>query len=826
MVLFGQGTPLATTVQTQQGNYIKTITYKKPTSQGSVDITEPKNASIYMTYYDGLGRPIQKIAHKQSGNGNDILTHIQYDAFGRQVKDFLPIVNGRTLDYHTIDSSTVSSYYSASAFPTMEITNTPFSEKHFEFSPLNRVFKQAAPGDDWAMGNGHEVKFDYQTNLDQDKVRLFGVELLTDYTPSLIDNSIFYDQYALYKTITKDENWQNSDGDNHTTQEFKDKEGRVVLKRTFGTSMVDNSLVNVAHDTYYVYDDYGNLTYVIPPIVDLNQAISNNILDGLCYQYKYDYRNRLIEKQLPGKQREYIAYNSQDLPVATGPAKYPWGGNEWGWLISKYDAYGRVVYTGWIGMDVNDTQRLDFESQLSTNWWENFKKGDTVTVDGVEINYTNSTFPTAFKLLTVNYYDNYDYVNAPSLPSTVENQPILQNPKTLSTGSWIRVLNNPTSIDAEISYTLYDAKGRVVRTNENNYLEGYTRVDSKLDFTGKTVYTFTYHKRTESVDEIIVKDTYEYTPQDKLLLHKQQINNLSEELIVKNDYDDLGQLITKQVGGEDITNFVGLQKVDYLYNIRGWLKSINNVDNLVESNAPTDLFAFKINYNTIENAVNHQVKELYNGNISETFWRTNSDNVLRKYGYQYDDLNRLNVAFYQKPNLVMPVTNMYNESINYDKNGNITNLRRNGDFDFDDQSSALEIDHLNYSYDTNNKNQLMRVDDSSNSNLGFKDGTNTGDDYGYDVNGNMTSDNNKEITSILYNHLNLPIEINFHGGNKIKYLYNANGQKVSKTVTIDAVETVTDYLNGYQYTNNIMNFFPHAEGYVNVTYCSACQWAY
>ncbi len=51
----------------------------------------------------------------------------------------------------------------------------------------------------------------------------------------------------------------------------------------------------IAHDTYYVYDQFGNLTYMIPPLV--NNTASQ--LDGLCYQYKYDHRNRLLEKKLP-----------------------------------------------------------------------------------------------------------------------------------------------------------------------------------------------------------------------------------------------------------------------------------------------------------------------------------------------------------------------------------------------------------------------------------------------------------------------------------------------------------------------------------------------
>jgi len=41
---------------------------------------------------------------------------------------------------------------------------------------------------------------------------------------------------------------------------------------------------------------------------------------------------------------------------------------------------------------------------------------------------------------------------------------------------------------------------------------------------------------------------------------------------------------------------------------------------------------------------------LYNGTISQTFWRTAGDDIKRKYGYQYDGLNRLTNAVYMRSN--------------------------------------------------------------------------------------------------------------------------------------------------------------------------------
>ena len=274
-----------------------------------------------------------------------------------------------------------------------------------------------------------------------------------------------------------------------------------------------------------------------------------------------------------------------------------------------------------------------------------------------------------------------------------------------------------------------------------------------------------------------------------------------------------------------------LQKVNYTYTIRGWLLGINDVANLnigAPASDPKDLFAFAINYkDTVANNVGGTIVPLYNGNIAETSWRSDTDNVLRRYGYSYDKLNRLTTSVYQKPGNAVPVTNMYNESMRYDKNGNIKELKRNGDYD-SNIYAAVQIDHLEYGYKSGNPNQLLTVTDHTNSPKGFADDsitdpTDASVDYAYDSYGNMISDENKNITSIIYNHLDLPTEINFGTGNKIQYLYDAVGQKLRKKVTEGTTETVTDYLDGFQYTDTKLDFFQHAEGYVKVTQCSACE---
>ena len=119
-----------------------------------------------------------------------------------------------------------------------------------------------------------------------------------------------------------------------------------------------------------------------------------------------------------------------------------------------------------------------------------------------------------------------------------------------------------------------------------------------------------------------------------------------------------------------------------------------------------------------------------------------------------------------------------------------------------DAVTSVKIDEMGYTYQPNS-NKLAKIVDYSNSTQGFKDSTtNTVDDYQYDLYGNMTKDNNKGITNITYNHLNLPLQVTFSATQKINYIYNAAGVKVKKEVTNGSTITTTDYLaGGFQYSN-------------------------
>ncbi len=753
-----------------------------------------------VTYFDGLGRPIQQRAIKASPNQKDIVTHITYDDLGRQTKEYLPFESNAAVGGYTTVNITndINAYYKntyADDFTGVATANiNAYAEKVYEDSPLGRVLKQGAPGTAWKANptsdSDHTIKFGWEANTANEVVRfevVFANPANTE-APSLAKNN-HYGAGELRVTTTKDENWTVADGNNHTTKEYTNKQGQVILKRTYNES--------IAHDTYYVYDDFGNLTYVIPPKVDVSDGVSATELAELCYQYIYDGRNRLVEKKIPGKDWEYIVYDALDRPVFTQH------GNQRGvntgktyncWDVTRYDALGRIAYTGVMINNVNRRLLQSRTTNANDPLYET-KQGTEINIAGTMVHYSRNTYLSSSmtKVYTVNYYDTYSFDKGLlSTPTTVLGQAVTTNTKSLPTGTKVRILGTNDWIT---TVTYYDIKGRPIYiASENEYLHTTDIIETELDFTGRALQTKMSHTKGSNA-AIVTIDTFKYDHMGRVTQQTQKINSQDEELIASNTYDALGQLIAKNVGG-------GLQQVDYAYNVRGWLKGINDVDNL-----GSDLFGFKISYNNPENGA----IALFNGNISRTEWKTQNDNKKRFYNYHYDALNRILTAGYNTELSDEP--GWFNVSnISYDKNGNLLTLNRAKK---GSPSAGAAMDYLTYSYDTGNK--LVQVEDQWTNAGGFEDGSNTGNDYEYDVNGNMTKDHNKGISSITYNHLNLPETVsisNNQGTGTITYIYDATGAKLKKIVTEGGSVTNTEYAGNYVYKNNTLEFFNQPEGYI------------
>ena len=130
----------------------------------------------------------------------------------------------------------------------------------------------------------------------------------------------------------------------------------------------------------------------------------------------------------------------------------------------------------------------------------------------------------------------------------------------------------------------------------------------------------------------------------------------------------------------------------------------------------------------------------------------------------------------------------------------------------------LAIDDLHYAY--NNGNQLKKVSDATTYSVGYNDRHTSAnvDDFEYDTFGNLIMNRDKDIQTVVYNHLNLPVKVTFGHGASLAYTYTANGTKIEKTATDSQSVTInTEYVDSFQYTQGVLDFFPHAEGYVKAT---------
>ncbi|MFC7346452.1 DUF6443 domain-containing protein [Chryseobacterium zhengzhouense] len=766
-------------------NYVQSRTYLEPVTVS--DSTAKQIRTVQ--YIDGLGRTKQIVNVKSTPLQRDVITHIPYDNYGRHLLDYLPVPQSNTLNGALI-SNPLSNATQTNIYGSEKI----YAEKIIENSARDRIKQQIQVGSDWS---NKPIVYDFGQNEPGDQIKHF--EVVTTWIDGSTNSSIQLlpnSSQSLYKNAVTDE-------DGNKTIEFKNMQGQVIVVRKV-LSATENA------DTYYLYNKYDQLVFVIPPLASIAN-IDQDTLNNLCYQYRYDGKNRLVEKKLPGKGWEFMVYDKADRLVFTQDEVMRPSGK---WLFTKYDKLGRVLYTG---ITQGEGSRIATQNMIANNLIVENRDSLGFTKNGQRIFYTNDHFPYLETVLSVNYYDSYPAGTPGFTPTLAGNVAITDNftenvsTKSLPVASYVKNIEDDNWTK---NYTWYDNKGRAIATHSINHLGGYTKTESQLDFSGLAKQVVTKHKRLDTDTEHIITENFTYDHQNRLLTHTHQVNGNAVEYLAQNEYNELSQLKTKKVGGVSAGN--GLQTVDYTYNIRGWMTGINDPNNLIGG----DLFGYKIKYNQVEGQQTPNndfsglsVQPKYNGNIAEVDWRTNTtagDN-LRRYGYVYDGLNRLLAGFYQKD--TNPFAKEYFEKIDYDLNGNITNLKRSSSTD--GNTTAGLIDNLTYHYNyAATGNRLNSVTDSSTDYRGYPD--TSGIAITYDLNGSMINHLDKNITEIKYNFLNLPIKV--VQGKTYMYSYRADGTKLQKQNRKLNTVKITDYLDGFQYEKfnsdpSILKFIPTSEGY-------------
>ncbi len=781
-------------------NYIRTFT---PIHDNTTTTPPEHNGLDYdqwnetIQYFDGLGRLSQTLAVKASAAGTDIVQPVVYDDFGRQKQAYLP---------YTIAQEGTNGPGGYRADPIAELEDFygfyhpgdaafAFAEKDYDGSPLNRVVEQYPPGADWRAGNGHPVSFDYGTNA-SNEIPILGVQSDHD-----LEKTGFYLAATLFKNTIADENGVQS-------IEYKDKQGQVLVKNTYRPGLPSPLT------TYYVYDDFGDLRYVIPPEAALwvknhgpgtiGHISTNPTIQQLCYYYQYDDRRQMAIKKLPGAEPVYLVYNKRDQLVLSQDGNMRENDE---WLFTKYDVFNRPVMTGIFVSQASLTQYgMQVFVDTDTDYYETFNgTGDN--------GYSNNAFPdittTGCQIHTLIWYDNYDFLELNGITSGayafdasqitfnyLEDEQESTHTKGMVTGTMTSILPNPeitlpAGTDPLYSVFYYDDYGRVVQTISDNHLGGQDVVSQLLNFTGDILLTKEAH--SNGVDNIVILNQYEYDNGKRLTTTTHQVNSQSPVTLSHQKYDELGRLRRRYLHGNSGN---ALQTLNYAYNIRSWLTNINDVSALGD-----DMFAMQLNY---KSAAHPQ----FNGNIASMQWNTERFGS-HTYQFFYDGANRITNAY----------TANHTTSYSYDKNGNIMTLSCEGRYG--ESTSYGNIDALTYAYNGNQLQSVHDLTDYNHQNNGFSDnGSFSGTEYQYDLNGNMISDLNKRIDTIHYNHLNLPDQIDItptSATQEVNYLYNAVGQKLHKATRINSTPaTTTDYVGSFIYEDGVLQSILTPEGRVVV----------
>lgn len=752
----GYNTTPLTPALSQNQNYIVTYTPRQAFSSGE-DLSSKTAGEVMQSvqYFDGLGRPLQTVQTKGSpGADKDIVIPIEYDAFGREARKYLPYAStSKDGSYKATGPGDQLSFYQSppAGVPTIP---SPYAQTVFESSPLNRVLEQGAPGNPWQpysaaiTGSGRTVKEEYSTNTatGDRSVRLFRADAGTVAEQRTLSSPGNYGASQLYLTITKDENW--TIGKIGTTEEYKDKEGRVVLKRVWESESVRLS-------TYYVYDDFGNLSFVLPPGSGADGATPDQAKQDLwCYQYRYDGRNRLVEKKVPGKGWDLMVYNKLDQLVLT---QDPLQRINHQWIVTKYDALGRVIITGlWNAGSLISRATLQDSIYAAAQWDVRDPANNTTQNPS---GYVISSYPAPSSFLVLNYYDDYTFPGAtvfgPAAPNTSLGQSA--QVKGLLTGTRVNVLHTGTLL---LTANYYDSKGRVVQSKSQNHLAGTDIVDNTYSFTDELLTSVRTHTAGGQTTTIANRYTYDHMGRRTESRQSTGAANAPEVLLSKLDYNEVGQLKSKAIGD-------GLQTLNYAYNERGWMRTMTSSSNL---------FYLDLRYNTPDSGTPQ-----FNCNISQMQYLTTkvSQPGYKTFGYTYDKLNRLTVAASTQGAL--------DEQISYDQMGNITQLVRGG-------TGGGTLTYSGYE-----GNQLKTV-------TGY-----SARSYLYDANGNARSDGmGKNIT---YNMLNLPRSVTSGTTTVATYTYDAGGNKLKNTGT----DGTWDYVKGIVYKDNAIDFVSTEEGRVKLT---------
>ena len=736
--LTGNGLPLRFASVSRPGTYTVEASYSGKASKimsGSVTIAGTDTANWIKTktfldaagtsfltdvaYYDGLGRPVQRIAVGASPvSGRDVVEYVEYDCMGRSDSvSYLPFpAPAGNVGKRLPDPRTVQTAYYGQKFAGSEDRHYAYSKNTYDGAGL--LATSSGPGESSAA---HPVRYTYRKNVAADGVKKYVVEgNRLKYAGPYPEN--------LLKVKISEQAGLPSDQQSES-YEYADATGRIVVRE-----------IRAGDDrrfTYYVYDDLGRQRFVVPPVLDdLIGSVAypdQALISKYGYYMEYDGYGHVITQCVPGAEPVYNLYDRRGRLAMTQDGQLR---DVDLWAFTKYDLYDRPVMSGVYHGGTLEYHRGALQDQTV------FGESRGTALHG----YTDVTYPVVEdprNVHVINYYDDYGWqsgnAHAFSEADALDGD-LREEVVGLQTGTKVKVLG--IAGDQWLTtVTYYDREYRPLQSVSDLFPAGKEIVSNAHDFSGKVIQT---RVRQDVGGETCLYDKwFDFDTQGRLLRVRQRIDGDAngEVTVASYTYDELGNVKTKGIHGDaDVTA--------YEYDIAG-----NGIGE------ESSRFSYKL---WLDKSPAAGWEGRHDGNLACVTWGNDASGNRKGYRFSYDRFGQMTSArFLEHSGSAWTETEKYAEkNIAYDRNGNITALQRT-----DGTGNLLHDLAFGYTHAANG-NALTSVTWNGTPSAAFL----------YDPNGNMLEDGRTGV-QVAYNLLNLPERI-FANDGEIRYIYSAAGEKL------------------------------------------------
>lgn len=626
-----------TTVKDADGNRVNTYSYAlnnggngSPNRISSVTHTaEGASATdgvLDVVYFDGLGRTVQTVAAKAStveegvGIHRDLVTPFSPDFLDREdARVYLPYpAQTNSANIGSFRTGAIGAQQSYHGFGVKA-----YSENTYESSDRDRVIASSLPG----------FTETTETRTEGSPANTV-LNLSFDASTHSVSADGYHSPNRFIVTVT-----EGPDGSH--TEVFTDELGTPVLERVKLDAAGDTA------DTYYIRDILGRTLCVVPPDQSaLLSSSTSNFSTSNCYTYRYDGRDRVVRRQLPGNVEEVIEYNDLDLPVKR-TRKAADGSSNDEIFTTYYDGIKRPIREAY-------KYGTNAEVTLAEYSYDSYPSGTPAFADEASI---------------VTSADKYSYTRGLKTAERITLLPAGVAPSELTPSN--------TSTRETRSF-FYDAKGRV-------------RQIARINTQGDSLHcSFRY---TFPGDPLVERQRARPASANAAhTLERAHVRDMRYRPFLNAAYIDQGPMAWEGYSYDEmqrigsVSRNGGVEATNYYYTLQGWLQSMSSTSweetlrYASPSKSGTDPLPGKVGLIT---EWTHQQK----GTSSD------GSTTAETFSYFYDKAGRLTGSLRHVGDSNSGVNTLTERNITYDRSGNLLTLDRYGD-----SSGTTPTESLSYTY--------------------------------------------------------------------------------------------------------------------------------